>query len=127
MRQTRSQEILDQLRAWIDAERPSVLPRSPMAEAITYALNQWAALVVYTTYGFLSIDNKIHQTPLDDLSKFLPDVWKRDDNAEPPPQAWSTSRNAVPSGSRNGHNLGVGVPLALPVRRDHAFCQTTVA
>jgi transposase len=33
-----------------------VLPKSPMAEALGYALNNWAALVRYTEAGFLSID-----------------------------------------------------------------------
>jgi transposase len=34
-----------------------VLPKSPMGAAITYALNQWAALTVYLLDGNLKIDN----------------------------------------------------------------------
>jgi hypothetical protein len=34
-----------------------VLPRSPMAAAITYTLNQWDALNRYVEQGFLDIDN----------------------------------------------------------------------
>jgi hypothetical protein len=34
-----------------------VLPCSPIAGAIAYALNQWDALSVYATQGFLAIDN----------------------------------------------------------------------
>ncbi len=34
-----------------------ILPRSVMAEAINYTLNQWDALCAYTTRGFLAIDN----------------------------------------------------------------------
>jgi hypothetical protein len=30
---------------------------------------------------------KIGQTPTDDLEQFLPDVWKGEDAAEPPPTA----------------------------------------
>ena len=33
--------------------------KSPMAEAIGYALNNWAALIRYTEEGFLSIDNNV--------------------------------------------------------------------
>ncbi len=57
MRQEHSVPILARIKAWLDAEGPLVLPRSPMAAAITYTLNQWDALNVYTTQGFLAIDN----------------------------------------------------------------------
>ena len=41
------------------AQRPQVLPKSPMAEALGYALNNWAALIRYTEAGFLAIDNNV--------------------------------------------------------------------
>jgi transposase len=49
--------VLSKIKAWLDAEGEIVLPRSSMMTAITYAKNQWAALNVYVTQGFLSIDN----------------------------------------------------------------------
>jgi transposase len=57
MRQDLSVVILEQFRAWIDQAYPQVLPKSPMAEALGYARNQWTALVRYTEAGFLAIDN----------------------------------------------------------------------
>ena len=33
------------------------LPKTPIGEAITYALNQWVALNLYLSEGSLSIDN----------------------------------------------------------------------
>ena len=36
-----------------------MLPKSPLGEAVAYALNNWAALVRYTEAGFLSIDNNV--------------------------------------------------------------------
>jgi transposase len=57
MRQDLSVVILEQFRAWIDQTYPEVLPKSPMAEALGYARNQWTALVRYTEAGFLAIDN----------------------------------------------------------------------
>ena len=57
MRQEYSVPILATIKAWLDAEGQLVLPRSPMAAAITYTINQWDALNTYTTQGFLSIDN----------------------------------------------------------------------
>jgi len=57
MRQELSLPILEQFHTWLEAQRPEVLPKSPMAEALGYALNNWTALVRYTEAGFLAIDN----------------------------------------------------------------------
>jgi transposase len=57
LRQAKSLPILTTIKAWLDTEQKLVLPRSPMAGAITYMLNQWDALCIYTTQGFLNIDN----------------------------------------------------------------------
>jgi transposase len=64
MRQTRSVPILAKIKTWLDRERDVVLPRSPMAQAITYTLNQWNALNVYVTEGFLNIDNNAAERAL---------------------------------------------------------------
>lgn len=52
-----STPIPETIRAWLDAERPKVLPKSPFGEAIAYALNHWAALIRPLEAGFLEIDN----------------------------------------------------------------------
>lgn len=138
LRHERSVPVLAKIKDWLDTEGEIVLPRSPMAAAITYAKNQWQALAVYVTQGFLAIDNNaaeralkrvalgrknwlfaghdaaavnqarlwsliasaerhtidpqryltsvlatIGTTPAEELTQFLPDVWKRDDVAEP--------------------------------------------
>jgi transposase len=57
MRQDLAVPILGQFRTWLEAQRLEVLPKSPMGEAIGYALNNWAALARYTEAGFLTIDN----------------------------------------------------------------------
>jgi transposase len=59
MRQDFSAPILDQFHVWLVAERQEVLPKSPMAVAIGYALNNWEALRRYTEAGFLQIDNNV--------------------------------------------------------------------
>jgi transposase len=61
MRQDLAVPIMAQFRTWLEAQRPEVLPKSPMAEAIGYALNNWAALVRYTEAGFLAIDNNVSE------------------------------------------------------------------
>lgn len=61
LRQERAAPILVQFRAWLLGQQGTnggpVLPKSPMGQAITYALNQWAALTVYLLDGNLKIDN----------------------------------------------------------------------
>jgi transposase len=64
LRQERSLPMLARIRDWLDAEGEVVLPRSPMSQAITYAKNQWAALNVYVTQGFLNIDNNASERAL---------------------------------------------------------------
>jgi transposase len=57
MRQDLSLLILERFHDWLDQQRLEVLPKSPMGEAIGYALNNWTALKRYTEAGFLDIDN----------------------------------------------------------------------
>jgi transposase len=59
MRQELSLPILEQFHQWLVTQRPEVLPKSPMGEAIAYALNNWEALRRYTEAGFLAIDNNV--------------------------------------------------------------------
>jgi transposase len=59
MRQDFAVPILNQFKNWLDSERVEVLPKSPLGQAIQYALNQWTALVRYTEAGFLAIDNNV--------------------------------------------------------------------
>jgi transposase len=56
-RQAHSVELLSTLKRWLDRQKLSALPKSPFGKAVTYALNNWAALNTYTTCGALTIDN----------------------------------------------------------------------
>ena len=68
LRQERAVPQLERFRAWLESQRAehggSVLPKSPMGQAIQYALNQWDALCVYTTDGRLNIDNNASENAL---------------------------------------------------------------
>ncbi len=57
LRQERSKPAIDEFRSWLDAEELSVLPRSALGEAFTYARNQWTRLTRYLEDGDLDIDN----------------------------------------------------------------------
>jgi transposase len=59
MRQDLAVPVLEQFHTWLKAQRAEVLPKSPMGEAIGYALNNWSALIRYTEAGFLTIDNNV--------------------------------------------------------------------
>jgi transposase len=61
VRQERSVPVLENFKAWLDAQKPDVLPKSPMGAAIGYVRNQWEALKRYTSSGYLSIDNNVSE------------------------------------------------------------------
>lgn len=68
LRQEKSVALLKQFGVWLHvqqaAEGGSVLPKSPLGQAIAYALNQWSALNVYATDGDLAIDNNASENAL---------------------------------------------------------------
>jgi transposase len=57
LRQERARPVVEDLRRWLDAQALVVLPKSPMGQAIGYALDQWTALCRYLDDGDLEIDN----------------------------------------------------------------------
>lgn len=57
LRQEQSIPVLTDLRAWLEGTLRTVLPRSPTAGAIGYALSNWSALNRYVESGILDIDN----------------------------------------------------------------------
>jgi transposase len=61
MRQDLAVPILKRFHQWLVAQREQVLPKSPIAEAMGYALNNWSALIRYTEAGFLAIDNNVSE------------------------------------------------------------------
>ncbi len=57
VRQQRSVPVLTTLHAWLEAEKPKLLPKAALRGAMDYLLNHWQALVRYTTDGALAIDD----------------------------------------------------------------------
>ena len=64
LRQEKSVPLLASLHRWLLEQKAQVLPKSPIAAAINYVLNQWEALNRYTTDGDLHIDNNISERTL---------------------------------------------------------------
>ena len=64
LRQEKALVIVTALRQWLVEEGPKVLPKSPMGQAIAYALRHWEALTRYLEHGFLAIDNNVAELTL---------------------------------------------------------------
>jgi hypothetical protein len=58
-RQEKALPVLVQFRAWLQEQRPLVLPKSPIGEAVSYTLGNWDALARYAEAGCLAIDNNV--------------------------------------------------------------------
>lgn len=57
IRQAKAKPIFDDLGNWLDAQLPSISGKSPLADAIRYALKRMKRLRPYLENGFLEIDN----------------------------------------------------------------------
>jgi len=63
-RQKEAKPILAEIKTVLDEYKKEVLPKNPIGKAVTYALNQWDALVRYTEDPMLNIDNNISERTL---------------------------------------------------------------
>jgi transposase len=61
LRRDKSVPVLAKLREKLLGWKEQLLPKHPMAEAINYALNQWAELNVYCSDGAIPIDNNVSE------------------------------------------------------------------
>jgi transposase len=64
LRQHEAEPVLDRIEAYLAQLERRALPKSVLAKAVSYALNQWQALRRYTTDGRLSIDNNVSERTL---------------------------------------------------------------
>jgi transposase len=64
LRHEQSRPLLESLYAWLIEQRSAALPKSPIAQAIGYALGNWDALCRYTDDGDLNIDNNASEREL---------------------------------------------------------------
>jgi len=57
LRKKKSKPILKKVYRWLTYRQPKVVPKSPLGQAIAYALNNWRALTTFLEDGKLEIDN----------------------------------------------------------------------
>ena len=61
LRQQHSCPLLAEFRQWLQATEQTVLPKSPVGQALQYVLPRWEGLVRYCENGSLSIDNNLSE------------------------------------------------------------------
>jgi hypothetical protein len=64
LRQQESRPLLGAFRVWLEEQKAGVLPKSPIGQAVAYALANWGALARYTEDGDLAIDNNAAERAL---------------------------------------------------------------
>jgi transposase len=64
LRQERAVPLLAEFRAWLLTLTGSVLPKSPMGQAVHYVLPRWDGFVRYCDDGILAIDNNLSERTL---------------------------------------------------------------
>jgi len=57
LRQTQAQPLFDELEQWLDAQLPKISGKTPLAQAIRYALNRLPKARAYLENGVLELDN----------------------------------------------------------------------
>lgn len=64
LRRTRSRAAMERLRAWLVEEQPKHVPKSPLGQAISYALNQWERLLCFLDNAHVPVDNNASESAL---------------------------------------------------------------
>lgn len=64
LRQEKTVPLLNAMHQWLQQQQPCVLPKSPIGQAIAYALRHWQALTRFTEHGWLDIDNNAAERAL---------------------------------------------------------------
>ncbi len=64
LRESRSRAIVEQIEGNLQEHRDQVLPKSPMGQAVGYALGQWTELCLFLDDGAIPIDNNAAERQL---------------------------------------------------------------
>jgi hypothetical protein len=63
-RSAQTAAVREEFHAWLAVQQARSLPKSPLGEAVGYALSNWQALMRYTEQGYLAIDNNLSERML---------------------------------------------------------------
>jgi transposase len=64
LRQSRSRAVMDRLRSWLLDQQGRHAPKSPMGEAVRYAINQWNYLLTFLDDARVPVDNNASERAL---------------------------------------------------------------
>ena len=64
MRRTRSREAMTRLHDWLIEEQPKHVPKGPLGQAVSYALNQWERLLCFLDNVNIPVDNNASEAAL---------------------------------------------------------------
>ncbi|NOJ81952.1 IS66 family transposase [Myxococcus xanthus] len=64
LRQVHSAPVLARLRVWLEAQAPRHPPKSPLGQALSYAMKQWEALTRFVENERLPLDNNRSESAL---------------------------------------------------------------
>ena len=70
LRQTFSANAMARLKVWLDKPRPHWLPREPAGKAVSYMLDNWAAMNVFLQRVDVPVDNNASESALRLVAKF---------------------------------------------------------
>ena len=68
LRELKSRPVLEKIQVWLKTRRLVTLPKSPLGQAVQYALNQWKALNRFVENGMLEIDNNTAERGLREVA-----------------------------------------------------------
>lgn len=64
MRQARTLPVLQEMKTWLEQQKPLFPPKGPMGKAISYALNNWQALTRFLDDVNIPVDNNASERAL---------------------------------------------------------------
>ncbi len=64
LRQAKTKPLIDEFFIWLENEKPKHLPKSPMGQAIGYAINQRDSLMLFLEDAKISLDNNLSERML---------------------------------------------------------------
>lgn len=67
-RQQEAIPLLDKIKDWMNEHIHTVLPKSPLGQAIAYTLPRWSGLSAYTEHGQIEIDNNLVENTIRPLA-----------------------------------------------------------
>jgi len=129
MRQTLSGAVMNEFKAWLDAEQVRHPPKGPMGEAIGYALGQWNALTLFLTDPHLPIDNNASERAL----RVAASAARTSSSSEPtrPARTWPASTRSSRPARRTVSTRSTTLPICSSAcrptrpRGSTSCCRTT--